>query len=78
MSQTHQLDALISMVNQIADNVPQSAHSVSKADDVASHVQRFWSRDMKLSIIAYAQQGGEQLNPLAREAVAKIVAPAND
>ncbi len=78
MSQTHQLDALISMVNQIADNVPQSAHSASKADDVASHVQRFWSRDMKLSIIAYAHQGGDQLNPLAREAVAKIVAPAND
>lgn len=77
MSNTHQLDALISMINQIADNVPQSAHSASKADDVASHVQRFWSRDMKLSILAYAENGGDQLNPLAREAIAKIKAPAN-
>jgi len=75
MAHTHQLEALIGMINQIADNVPLAAHSKSKADDVASHVQRFWSRDMKISIIDYAEQGGQELNAIAQKAVAKLSVP---
>lgn len=63
-----QLPNLVKMMNQIADN----AGSGGDVDAVVSHVTRFWARPMKAKIIAYLQQGGEDLNPIAKRALEQI------
>ena len=70
----NQLDSLIRMVNQIAAN--NGAYETGEAAErVASHIQRFWARSMKTLIIEYCHQGGEDLTPIARLAVAQLAQP---
>ncbi|GAA5176355.1 MULTISPECIES: formate dehydrogenase subunit delta [Halomonadaceae] len=63
-----QLQQLIKMVNQIAAN--QHGEKAQAAQRVAMHLQKFWARSMKARIIAYLDDDGSDLSPLAREAVA--------
>jgi formate dehydrogenase subunit delta len=70
----NQLDSLIRMVNQIAAN--NGAYQTEEAAQrVASHIQRFWARSMKTLIIEYGHEGGEDLSPIARLAVAQLAKP---
>ncbi|MGB0467339.1 MAG: formate dehydrogenase subunit delta [Pontibacterium sp.] len=64
-----QLQQLIHMANQIADN---NRHHDSESEAVliiANHLKRFWARSMKQQIVAYAQADGDQLNKTARAAI---------
>lgn len=71
----NQLDTLIRMINQIAAN--NGAYPDEEAAErVASHVQRFWARSMKTIIIEYRQSDGEELSPIASEAVAILARAA--
>ena len=65
-----QLNHLIKMINQIADN----AGAGDDVAAVANHIKRFWARPMKLRIIEHLGQGGEGLNPVAKQAVEQIAA----
>ncbi len=62
-----QLDSLIRMVNQIAAN--NTHRGDTAAEYVHTHLKKFWARSMKRQIIAYLQQDGSELLPLARQAV---------
>ncbi|MBD3635537.1 MAG: formate dehydrogenase subunit delta [Methylophaga sp.] len=64
-----QLDTLIRMSNQIAANNSAYPHDEA-AERVANHIQRFWARSMKNLIIEHQQSAGDELSPIAREAVA--------
>ncbi len=63
-----QLDQLIIMANQIADNnhLDTDAESV---EFIAMHIKKFWARSMKEELIAYANEGGDKLNVLATKAI---------
>lgn len=63
-----QLDQLIIMANQIADNnhLDTDAESI---EFIATHIKKFWARSMKKELIAYAKEGGDKLNLLATQAV---------
>ncbi|WP_293264968.1 formate dehydrogenase subunit delta [Neptunomonas sp.] len=63
-----QLDQLIIMANQIADNnhLDTDAESI---EFIATHIKKFWARSMKEELIAYAQEGGDKLNVLATQAI---------
>ncbi|MDW5376999.1 formate dehydrogenase subunit delta [Halomonas sp. HP20-15] len=65
-----QLQQLVKMVNQIAAN--QHGEEAQAAQRVATHLQKFWARSMKAQIIAYLDEGGAELTPLAREAVLRL------
>ena len=68
MSDT-ELEHLIKMINQIADNVtPNEAEDV-RAQNVAAHVQRFWAPSMREAVKAYLDSGGDKLQPIALKAV---------
>ncbi len=66
-----QLDQLIIMANQIADNnhLDTDAESV---EFIAMHIKKFWARSMKHELIEYAQNDGSQLNEFALKATLKL------
>jgi formate dehydrogenase subunit delta len=72
MSHT-QLDSLIHMANQIADNNSHYGTEAEAAERVAAHIRKFWARSMKQQIIDYLQNDGSQLRPLARIAIAQMM-----
>ena len=68
---SEQLQQLIKMVNQIANN---NSHQ-TEAESVAlifNHLKKFWALSMKQQIIEYAKQQDNQLTPLARKAVLEL------
>ena len=65
-----QLDSLIRMANQIAAN--NTHRGDTAAEYVQTHLKKFWARSMKRQIIAYLQQDGSELLPLARQAVERL------
>ena len=67
-----ELDHLIKMINQIADNIAIGDDEAATAPKVASHINSFWARPMKEKIIDYAASDGEQLNDVAKIAVSQL------
>lgn len=73
---THQLHALIEMVNQIASNITSGVSQEQTAKEVASHLGRFWSRSMKSDIIEYLNSDGSELSETSKAAVAILAQAA--
>lgn len=69
---SHQLNSLIKMANQIADNNTHVGSSDDIANQVANHIQKFWSRSMKKEISQYQQSNGDALSPTAKKAIEKL------
>ena len=67
-----QIDNLISMLNQIADNNNYKKTDEETAMIVANHVKKFWARSMKVNIIKYADSDGSQLSPTIKLALAQL------
>ena len=66
------LHHLIKMANDIGsffDSLPDHEEAVIS---MAQHLKNFWEPRMRREIIAYAQSGGGELLPIAREAVARL------
>ncbi len=68
-----ELDHLIKMINQIADNIAIGESDELAIPKVADHVQRFWARSMKEAITHYAEHDGVELRPAARAALLLLV-----
>ena len=69
---TTELDHLVKMVNQIADNISIGEDDATIALKVADHLNRFWARSMKEQIVAYAKNDGRSLNAAAKLAIARL------
>jgi formate dehydrogenase subunit delta len=67
-----ELDHLIKMINQIADNIAIGDDDAITAPQVTNHINKFWARTMKKKIIAYADSDGDQLNSVAKIAVSQL------
>jgi len=63
------LERLIRMANQIAENFSFHDNSVERTLD---HMQRFWAPSMRERIVTHARCGGEGLNATAHAAVRKL------
>lgn len=69
-------DKLIYMANQIGTFFKaQDAETASVK--IADHIKKFWDPRMRKAIIAYVDAGGGGLDPVARQAVEALRAPAN-
>ncbi|WP_325895396.1 formate dehydrogenase subunit delta [Grimontia sp. NTOU-MAR1] len=66
----HRNERLYAMANQIADNLKHGRTEHETVDEVACHIRRFWSRDMKKSL--FAAIGSELLNPIAEKAAESL------
>ena len=67
------LDRLVKMVNQIALNMRVNGTDVMVADQVAQHVQKFWSPAMKNVLIQESEETDIGLSPVALLAVQALM-----
>lgn len=56
----HEIDQLVKMANQIADNFSFHEDAV---DRLADHLQRFWAPSMRKKLIEFLDAGGDGLKP---------------
>lgn len=66
-----QLNQLVKMVNQIANNNSHQTEAES-VDLILNHLKKFWALSMKKQIIEYAKQDGENLVPLAKLSIDEL------
>jgi formate dehydrogenase subunit delta len=60
---------LVRMANQIADNFDYGSDREASVAGVLDHMVRFWTPDMKESIVEIERRGGGGLNEIASRAV---------
>lgn len=68
-------EKLVMMANQIGAFFGSQKHGDAVAA-IADHLKKFWEPRMRQQILAHLDAGGEGLAPAAREAVARLRAPA--
>jgi NADPH-dependent 7-cyano-7-deazaguanine reductase QueF len=66
---TQEVEQLVKMVNQIADNF--SFHD-DAVDRIADHLLRFWAPSMQKKLIDFDHAHGVELKPAAREALKRL------
>lgn len=66
------VNKLVRMANQIADNFAYGADDAKAAAGVADHLRRFWTPDMRKLIVEHVNGGGAGLNKVAALAVARL------
>lgn len=65
------VDRLVKMANQIAMNLRVHEHDRA-VEETAAHLRSFWTPKMRRSLADHAAAGGDGLEPIAREAAARI------
>ena len=60
---------LVRMANQIADNFDYGGDHATAVAGVLDHLMRFWTMEMKQTIVEQQNQGDIGLNEIAAEAV---------
>ncbi len=63
---------LVRMVNQIAANLKGGRDDAQAVADICHHLETFWARPMKQSLIAYSEREETELSPLARCAIREL------
>lgn len=71
MQATPDIDHMVKMANQIAENFSFHDDQVARTAD---HIQRFWAPQMRRKLAAHAASGGEGLNASAIEALKLVEA----
>jgi len=62
---------LIMMANQIGTFFKSQGPDAA-VSGTADHIRRFWDPRMRKAILAYAESGGEGLDPLVRDALTQL------
>jgi formate dehydrogenase subunit delta len=66
------IEKLIKMANDISDFFNSESDKELAAEGVKNHIKRSWDPRMRQQIIAYCQQDGKALSPLAQKAILKL------
>lgn len=70
-------EKLVRMANQIAIFFKSQGEATAAAS-VADHLTQFWDPRMRRTLIAFAEAGGEGLDPVVAEAVKRMAAAAGN
>lgn len=65
------LEKLIRMANEIARNL-RAQPGDQAVVATAEHLRSFWTPGMRASLIAHARAGGDGLDPIAAQALARL------
>lgn len=68
---------MVRMANQIAAFFKGYGHDEA-VKETAYHINAFWESRMRRQLLAHLDKGGEGLDPLVREAAAKIKRPVSE
>jgi len=66
-----EIERLVRMANQIADNLVFHDDATER---IADHLLRFWAPSMRLKLTEYAEVGGDGLKPEVRAALRYLAA----
>jgi formate dehydrogenase subunit delta len=66
-----EIDQLVKMANQIADNFSFHEDAVDRLTD---HLRRFWAPSMREKLIGFMESGGDGLKPDVIAAVKRLQA----
>ena len=66
------IDQLIKMANQIAENFSYHDDQVARTAD---HIRRFWAPQMRTRLAEHVEGGGAGLTEAAEAALGQVVAP---
>ncbi|MFM9850780.1 MAG: formate dehydrogenase subunit delta [Hyphomicrobiaceae bacterium] len=64
-------DKLVMMANQIAKAF-QAQGEARAVPQITTHIELFWDPRMRKAIAAHVAQGGDGLDPLAKEAIRRL------
>jgi formate dehydrogenase subunit delta len=67
-----QVNKLVKMANQIAQNMDYGADKTHAVEGTADHLRRFWTPDMLAAIVEYAKRETNELSEVAALSVAEI------
>jgi formate dehydrogenase subunit delta len=70
---SHKTEKLVKMANDISNFFDAETDKALAAQGVKKHLMRAWEPRMRNEIIAYCQQDGSGLSPLAKAAVQLLV-----
>lgn len=65
----NEVEQLVKMANQIADNFSFHDDAVDRLTD---HIQRFWAPSMRQALNSYRKEGGGGLKPAVHEAIQRL------
>lgn len=69
------IELLVKMANEISMFFESESEPAQAANDVATHLRRFWEPRMRRQIVTYCKEhDGEGLHDLTRRAVALLAA----
>lgn len=68
------IEHLVEMANDIGHFFASEPKRADAVEGIATHMQRFWDPRMLRHIVAHLKNGGEGLEELPREAVARLQA----
>jgi formate dehydrogenase subunit delta len=66
------VERLVSMANDIGAFFDADANKTEAAQNISSHLKRFWDPRMRREIVAHYREGGEGLKPIVRSAIALL------
>jgi len=66
------IEHLVNMANDIGHFFASEPKRADAIEGIASHMQRFWEPRMLRHIVAHLKTGGEGLDELPREAIARL------
>lgn len=66
------IERLIRMANDISDFFNAEPDKTVAVEGIKNHLQRSWEPRMRSAIIAYCQEDGSSLNPLAKSAITQL------
>ena len=67
-----EIHRLVKMANEIGEFFAQSPDREVAITAITGHLRNFWEPRMRREIIAHANNGGADLIPIAREAIARL------
>jgi formate dehydrogenase subunit delta len=69
------IEHLVEMANDIGHFFASEPKHADAVNGIANHMQRFWDHRMLRQILLHLKNGGDGLEDLPREAVAKLTVP---
>jgi formate dehydrogenase subunit delta len=66
------IEHLVDMANDIGHFFASEPQRADAIEGIANHMQRFWDHRMLRKILVHLKNGGEGLEELPREAVARL------
>ncbi len=69
------IEHLVEMANDIGHFFASEPKHADAVDGIANHIQKFWDPRMLRHIVTHLKNGGDGLEELPREAIARLKIP---